>query len=357
MKKIMLHVVNKKGNGPNSVLEIVRSSLLLRKNYQFVDLYQSEVAGTNLLISIKIIINSIKQLKTENPEIILIQGLDYSGLLICISAWLSRKKRIVVVHGFAYDSLNISWMKKVLVKRIIVPAQLRLTNYVYTVCELSEKRLLSKKYLKRKLFGTIHNCIPEYEFIKGDKRVILKNEYGITEDKIVVAVVGRVVEDKGHRYIINAWKKINFSRLVLLIIGEGPYLDRYLDELNKEIDNKSVILTGQRKDVIGILSETDIFLFTTLHENLSMALLEAAINKCAIIATNVGGNPEVIKHRQTGILIPPYSSSAIIDAVSELVNNHIFRDQLGRNAYEFVKDKYSIREFEIKMDELFKKCF
>lgn len=355
LQTVMLHVMDtEKLNGPNSVIKIIRESLYLQEKYTFKNLVQPGTSHTSIVKAIKIIFNVRKQIIDTKPKFVLVKGLDYSGLLVSISCFLAGVRSIVVVHGFAEDDMQLKKFKKFLFRNCIEPLQIILSTKIYTVCKISETKPVLQKFAKERLYGTIYNCIPmvNTQSILSEPTSVRK-EYGIMDDEIVVAVVGRVVENKGHQYIIEAWKDTSFDDLRLIIIGDGPFLEKYEEILKKQISEKKVILTGQRNDVTDILKDVDIFLFATLHENLSMAVLEAAIRKCAIIATNVGGNPEIIENNQNGILIPPFSAEAIKTAVKILANNEDLRIKLGKNAYETALTKFSIEKFEREMECIF----
>jgi glycosyltransferase involved in cell wall biosynthesis len=93
---------------------------------------------------------------------------------------------------------------------------------------------------------------------------------------------------------------------------------------------------GQRSDVNDILFASNLFIFPTLHENLSCALLEACAAGLAIIASNVGGNPEVIQHGKTGILIPAKNPEKLADAILLLVENPEKREKLATQVQKSV---------------------
>jgi glycosyltransferase involved in cell wall biosynthesis len=203
-----------------------------------------------------------------------------------------------------------------------------------------------------KLIGYIHNPAPIVDE-KLIKKSNFRQQFGIASNAIIIVIVGRMVYDKGIFFIKDAIKNIENKELIFVFIGDGIELDNMKMELRMEIETQRVLFLGKQKDVISILAECNIFLFATLHENLSNALLEACSLGLAIIATNVGGNVEVIKNKQNGILIPSRNYEEIIKAINFLVNNRTLMNEYGRRAKETAYLKFSQDILLKKLDDVY----
>jgi glycosyltransferase involved in cell wall biosynthesis len=103
-----------------------------------------------------------------------------------------------------------------------------------------------------------------------------------------------------------------------------------------------VLFAGARADVAQLLPALDIFVLPSLTEGLSIALLEAAAAALPIVATAVGGNPEIVRHGETGLLVPPANGAALQEAVCQLLSDPLGRQALGRRAREWVERNASI---------------
>ena len=101
----------------------------------------------------------------------------------------------------------------------------------------------------------------------------------------------------------------------------------------ESLESERVIFLGYRDDVIELLAASDVYVFPTLHENLSNALLEAATMRLPMIATNVGGNPEIIQDGCEGILVPLKDSEALKEAIEKLTVDKQLRAEMGKNAF------------------------
>lgn len=354
MKKIMLHTIKpERQNGPNSVISRIEASRV-KDIYQIRRLVQSILPGKNLLRTYETIRDMVVQIKTFKPDIVHVTGLQYAGLCATLAAKIAGVECIIIgIHGFAGEALLINPIERWLYNHVVEPLTVQLSDYYYTVCRFSELNPILRSTLERKHLGTIYNTIPPKKLRSSSNR--FRHDMDIGEDEIIIAVVGRIVFDKGHSYIIDAWKNNDFPNTKLLIIGEGPYTQMYKKELGPKIAERKIILSGPRNDVLDILPEVDIFLFATLHENLSMALLEALSEGCAIIATEVGGNSEIIVDKVNGLLIPARSSDSIVKAIELLITDNKLRTRLARNARK-IDPAFSFTKFEENMIALYNKC-
>ena len=349
MKKILLHTIaSEKIGGTTTVIKEIQTSYLNEK-FNFVNLYQTEACGFNPIKAIRFVLKYKRLIDKEHADAIYICGLLYSGFLITLAAKLSNVKRVIVsVHGSEWDRPNSKLLNRFILCKILEPITVRLADSVFTVCK---KALENPAVMIKKSATVIYNRIPQIDY-KTIETGMIRAELGIEQNKLVVTVVGRVVEGKGHRYIIDAIKKMADPRFVFLIVGDGPYTDIYEKECKTEISNGSVKLLGVRGDVYKILKDSDIFLFATLHENHSKSLLEAVCMRCAALCTNVGGNPEIIDDGVSGILMPPKDSDAIVRGLLKLADSKL-RSFYSNNALRINSEKYSDVNTLGKLETLF----
>ncbi len=159
---------------------------------------------------------------------------------------------------------------------------------------------------------------------------LLKQKY---KDCFVVGHIGALVaKDKGQNYIIDVAEKLkNNKKLKFVFVGDGKDAV-FLKLKTKKYSLENVVFEGFRDNIGDYLSLFDIFLFPSLNEGLGSVLLDAMYFKRPIIATKVGGIPDIIKDGYNGILINPYNSNEISDAVMKLYNDPILRKKLSENA-------------------------
>lgn len=347
--KVMLHyIMPPKTSGPNTSMERIEKSWL-RGYYQFGSLVQDERPGKTL--NIRLLKKMIAQVKEFQPDLIHVSGLQSAGFYALLAARLGGCRRIITaVRGSATEAIGIKKLEQLLFRYIIEPATMTMSTGVYTVCE----DMAGKFGIARKgnFIGVIHNAAPIINR-RDYAREEFRREIQARPEEVLIAVVGRMYYDKGIAFIIEAIQRGSHPRAKIVFVGDGPYCDIIADELKEEMQQGRVHVLGKRNDVLRILAGCDIFLFATLHENLSNALLEACSMGLAIIATAVGGNLEVITDKSNGLLIPPGDSAAIIEAVGYLCEREKERKRLGEAALVTVENEFSQSKLYARLHELY----
>ncbi|HAQ39020.1 MAG TPA: glycosyltransferase family 1 protein, partial [Saprospirales bacterium] len=118
-----------------------------------------------------------------------------------------------------------------------------------------------------------------------------------------------------------------------------------LKELSKSLKLENyVVFAGQRTDVSNILSISDAFILPSLTEALPTVLIEAMASQKAVIASNVGGIPEMVTDGVTGFIVPPTNVEALAQACMKLAQNEILRNEMGRQGYITAQKKFDINQ-------------
>lgn len=168
----------------------------------------------------------------------------------------------------------------------------------------------------------------------------LKNKYF---NSLIITYLGRLIDGKGIADLLRAVKKIKNERLICFIVGDGPQR-KFLGKLAKELGISDKICFLGRKnfeDAMSILKISDIFVNPSYTEGLPTAVIEAALCKTAIIATNVGGTPEIMTDIKSGFLIKPKQIDLLAHKIKTLLDDEELRKRLSENAYREVKNKFN----------------
>ena len=192
---------------------------------------------------------------------------------------------------------------------------------------------------------TVKNCI-DLQMIDNIKvsRKEARLRLGLPEDAIVFGTVGRLALTKGQSYLIEAFARVREylpgSRLV--IMGQGPLLQE-LQKRAKDLGVLPLILfTGYRNDVFELLKGFDIFVLPSLAEGLSIALLEAMAMRLPVIASHVGGIPEVFGDCKCGRLVQPKDSLALAASMVEIGSaDREVKEQLGEQGRRRVEEEFT----------------
>lgn len=348
-KRKVLVMMYRKSNlgGPSVAMKKLMDSSLKDK-YDFVPYYFTDKLGK--VPQIRSIINLAKNIKNINPDIIYFTGLQLQGFYVAVSCALAgyRHKTVMAVRGSSCDAINTSKAFYFIFRHFIEPITLRLTEITHTVCtEMSERKMLKDNM--RKFGGVIYNMAP---LNKKDTPEIPRCELGLNKEDIVLIYTGRLVEDKGISYLLDAVSRIN-NNTKLLLVGDGQDRATYEKRCEELGISDRVLFLGNRDDVMQLLATSDIYVFPTLHENLSNALLEAGTMKLPMIATNVGGNPEVIEDGVEGLLVPAKDSKALKEAIEKLIVDHEKRRRLGEMAFLKMEKVFSPEIVLSNIDNIF----
>lgn len=150
-----------------------------------------------------------------------------------------------------------------------------------------------------------------------------------------VVFVGRLSKEKGISILMEFAKNLP-SDIHLIIAGSGPERD-YVEKISKSLSNIHFIGFQEKNKAISLIRGSDILIQPSLSEGISSTILEAMACKIPIIATNIGGNKELLNHNRTGILIDNYSSNILLKEVLDLLSNKQKAKSLVESAYEEVQ--------------------
>jgi len=187
---------------------------------------------------------------------------------------------------------------------------------------------------------------PKYEF-SARKQVLtqaLTEANKISAGNIWIGVMGELHKNKGLQYAIGALEHIQDIPCTLFVIGEGEergYLESVIQE--KKLADR-VFLLGYKKDASRYLKAFDIFLFPSTKEGFPYTLLEAGYAGLPVIASDVGGIPEIIEHGTTGFLTEPRDNKQIAHALQILLQNKNTRNSHGKNLKEKIEGAFSLEK-------------
>jgi glycosyltransferase involved in cell wall biosynthesis len=203
----------------------------------------------------------------------------------------------------------------------------------------------------------VHNGID----LKGVQPIISaeakRRELGIPENVIVIGTVSRHVPVKGIDYLLRATgalcNDLEKAHVRLLVVGDGPLRSK-LEALAEELDiDQQTLFLGHRVDVYDLMNLFDIYALPSLHEGIPMALLEAMALGRPVVASRVGGIPEVVTDREAK-LVPAQDVDALSKALKELAVSPTLRQQLGQAGRERVARSYGRKVMAAKVRELYR---
>jgi glycosyltransferase involved in cell wall biosynthesis len=195
---------------------------------------------------------------------------------------------------------------------------------------------------------TVHNAIDPDVLVSAacvDRRKV-RAELGIGPDAPVVLTVGRLNPEKGHRYLLESVQLAcrHIPGLRVLVVGEGPLRAKL--EANTRSLHLDVVVSflDWRDDVASLMATSDLFVLPSTRESFGLVILEALALGVPVIATRVGGVPEIIQTGETGILVEPRNPEALADAMIWALTNPTQAGQLARQGQAVVRQRFSVEE-------------
>ncbi len=255
---------------------------------------------------------------------------------------------ISTCHGFITNDIKLG-MYSFLDKKALLFA-----DKIIAVSEAIKRELLQVG-IKETLIEVIQNCVETKNdlIVNLKSRNIIRSRLNCSEKEMIVGYTGRLSEEKGIKYLIDAITFLQEANVLirLLLIGDGSQrvqLERYVEE--KSLCGK-VIFTGFQRCVENWLPALDVFVLPSLTEGTPMALLEAMAYGLPVVASKVGGVPDIIKSGTTGILVRPGNAQEIADAICMLYKDEELKLKLGKEARLTVQAQYSVENWIKRIED------
>jgi len=311
---------------------------LKKKGFNIFVLDKKEGVDLNISKKIKAIVEK------ERPDIL--HAHHYTPYFYAVLSNFSyhRPKLIFTEHGRFYPD-------RVRIKRVIFNYFAKFfTDTITGVCDFTKYSLSKYEMFPQNKIRVIYNGIkPEKYEIDIDKH-LKKRQLNLNFDDKIIGTIGRLCAIKNHYMLIQAFGRVkkHIKNAKLLIVGDGELRDR-LEALSKKMNlTTDIIFLGEREDVPGLMKIFDVFVLSSNSEASSLALLEAMASGLSVVATNVGGNPELMKNNETGILVSRGDYKKFADAIIRILQNPTLQKVMGEKGKERIIEKFS---FNRMMDE------
>lgn len=220
-----------------------------------------------------------------------------------------------------------------------VRLKLRLLTGVTTrfiaVSEAVKECLVSHIGVGESKITVIYNGAPDRWPCDAAEKRRIRNELGIGDDAVAAGCVARLEEHKGHAVLVRAVSLLGSctARMHLVIVGDGPQRNAIEGAVRSCGLEGRVTVTGYRGDARRLLEALDIYVQPTLkREGLPVALCEAAAASLPLVATNVGGNAEIVRDGRNGFLVGEGDSAVLANALSALASDAVLRKRMGEEA-------------------------
>ena len=277
-----------------------------------------------------------------------------AGLLGRLAAKKAHVKNIIhSPHGSIYlSNSNIEGVPSLsIAKRILQSAERyagKSTSFLTVLSEQEKQINIKFNLFNKDKIIIIPNGIELNKFTVAESFRISSRKMLSVDESFNIVCVGRLSSEKGYNLVFEAIKKlcshlenINFS---VIIVGDGPEMNN-LKKMAASVENEyncKTFFAGYQNDIKKYLAAGDIFVLPSYYEGFGLAVVEAMTAGLPVIASNVGGLPEIIEDQLNGILFKPGDATDLSEKILTLINSEKIRHKLSKNAL------LKAKEFDIK---------
>jgi glycosyltransferase involved in cell wall biosynthesis len=236
----------------------------------------------------------------------------------------------------------------------------RLTDRILVPSQASKQLVMQMEGIPTRYLDVTYNGVDISQFKPGTEAATVRQELGLGPEDFVIGTVGRLSADKGGQDdLLWASNELRQSHpnARLLIIGDGPLrpdLEKYATELGM-LDSGAAIFTGTRNDIARLLGAMDVFVLPSHKEALPVAVLEAMAMCLPVVATRVGGVPEVVRDGSTGLLVEPADRPSLRDALARLLSDRELAYRLGTSGQARVHAHFTVDKMVEHVEELYER--
>jgi glycosyltransferase involved in cell wall biosynthesis len=277
------------------------------------------------------LVELVRLFRRERPAIVHANS-SKAGILGRIAAVAARVPvRLFTVHGWAFKADTGPAARAYLwADRLMSP----LTTTTICVAESERRAGLQARTCRADRTVVIHNGV-----------AVGPHARTATPPPVTLLSVGRLRAPKDFLTLVRAVARLEPGSVRLRIAGDGPDREALVAELARLGLDGAVELLGTRADVAELLGAADVFVLSSDSEGMPMSVLEAMAAGLPVVATAVGGVPELVREAETGVLVPPRDTEALAAALGALVADGELRERLGEAARRRAEREFSLAEF------------
>ncbi len=348
--------------------QILAQSMHLNREYfnPVVISYKEGTIPNNFLETAQSLCLTTRTLETRNPfnpkvindlcHIIQKDGIDMlcahgykSNIIGRFATWKAKIPFIAISRGWTSENSKIRLYEK------LDKLFLHFADHIVAVSQGQKAKIINLGIPEQRI-NVIHNAI-NLAKTPAPLTQPLRRQLGLPDNALIVASSGRLSPEKNYAGMIEVAREVikHNSKVHFVIFGEGflrPELENKISLA--ELDGR-FLLPGFRNDLQAALHEIDIFMLPSFTEGLPNVILEAFAVRKPVVATAVGGTPEVVEDGVSGFLTHPHETEKMAQYVLRLVGDPVLRQQMGDKGFEQVKTHFSFEQQTQLYEELYVK--
>lgn len=231
------------------------------------------------------------------------------------------------------------------------------TNYVLTRdrngLAVSDRVIVASDYLRRRLLHEFDLAEQKAIVMANglEMRPILEKKQKQPSQCLTIACPARLTKRKGHLVLLDALTQLRskHAHFQCLIIGDGPMKSALMEYCEQKQLTKHVQFLGYRTDVDEILEQCDVVVLPTLNDNFPYTIMEGQAAQKVVIASEVGGIPEMIADYETGLLFPKEEAHVLAEKLQLIIEDAALKESIQRNAFQYANEHWHHRIFYHRM--------
>ncbi len=295
-----------------------------------------------------------KAVRCKAPDLVHIHGLQADGFHVALAVRCYQRQPVLLsVHGFASDNRYSPIAKRIVSGWLLEPLTILMADGVYTVSNYGSKKAMVRCWAKNN-YGTIPNAVipPTVDI---DPKVARKR-LGFEGDEVIALCVGRMTREKGMLLLAQALEFIDWAHvpsLRLMMAGQVPFEQQVKAALEPWMEKGLIRIHGQESDMWPLYRACDFLLHPSLHENQSLAILEAMAAAKPVVCMEVGGNPEIVLNEETGVLVPLQNAKMLAKVVENVAMDSERRCRLGQAGRERIEATFNARKLSEEVGKVY----
>lgn len=287
-----------------------------------------------------------KTLLNENIDLLCTH--DYrSHLLGHAACRKSNTKHICFVRGATKDDLKVrlyQWLDKL---------TLRWADQIVTVSDQQRRAMIASGYPEARI-TVVHNAVSLQE-LREIETIDLRTVFNLPPDAVVAMAAGRFSREKGQRLLVEAADRCirQDRRLHFVLFGDGPDMEPVKRQVARSESSAHIFLPGFDARVISYLKSADILINPSYSEGLPNVVLEAMAVGTPVVATSVGGVPELIVNQRSGLLVAAGDTTALSDAILLLAEEPPMRKRLAESGLRVVEERFTFEQQANKLAKVY----
>jgi glycosyltransferase involved in cell wall biosynthesis len=229
-------------------------------------------------------------------------------------------------------------------RKLVNPWIARIPGARYAVCEELRGFLIQEGFPADRI-GVIYNGISLGPEPSGDDRAAARELLGVAPDRFVIGTVARLDPVKDHATLLRAFSRIRsrHPEALLVLVGDGDERVKLEAIAQQEDIGAHLRFLGNRDDARRLLPGLDLYVNCSRYEGVSLTIVEAMAARLPVIATEVGGTPEVVEPGRTGVLVPPGDADALADGLTSLMADPRGRERFAAEARRVAEERFDFQ--------------